>query len=68
MSMVEPGKTMTVMRIGGKPEVKHFLENLGFVPDAKVCVVASLDGNLIVHIRDGRVAISKDMAGKIFVA
>ena len=52
---------------GGKEEIRRFLENLGFVPGAVVTVVSKAGGNVIVNIKESRVAIGKDMANKIMV-
>ena len=57
----------TIQRIGGKEEIRRFLENLGFVPGAVVTVVSKAGGNVIVNIKESRVAIGKDMANKIMV-
>lgn len=57
----------TVKKIGGTPEVKKHLENLGFVVGSTVKVVASLGGNVIVKVREARIAISEEMARKIMI-
>ena len=54
-------------RLGGKEETKRFLENLGFVVGGNVPVVSDIGGNLIVNVKDSRVAIGRDMANKIMV-
>ena len=56
-----------IKRIGGKPEVKKHLENLGFVAGSEVTVISTLGGNVIVNVKEARVAISKEMAQKIMV-
>ncbi len=56
-----------IRKIGGKPEVKKHLENLGFVVGGNVCVVNKLGGNIIVNVKDARVAISQEMAMKIMI-
>lgn len=61
----EPGEENIILKIDGKPEVKKHLENLGFVPGGKVTVVSSVGGNLIVNVKEARVALSKEMAQKI---
>ena len=66
LSMVGTGEENTIQRIGGKEE-KKFLETLGFVVGGKVTVVSQTEGNLIVNIKESRVAIGKDMANKIMV-
>ena len=58
---------MMIKKVGGKTEVKGHLENLGFVAGAAVTVIAAIGGNLIVNIKGYRVAISREMAGKIMV-
>ena len=61
------GEENIIKKIGGNPEVKKHLENLGFVVGGSVTVITSLAGNLIVNVKDARVAISKEMASKIMV-
>jgi ferrous iron transport protein A len=56
-----------ILKISGNPETKKHLENLGFVPGGKVKVVSSMNGNLIVNVKEARVAISKEMAQKIYI-
>ncbi len=53
--------------IGGNPEVRTHLENLGFVVGGKVTIISTIGGNLIVNVKESRVAISREMAGKIMV-
>lgn len=67
LAMLEKGKSSLITHIGGKPEVRQFLEGLGFVVGVPVSVVSRMGGNVIVHIRDTRVAISREMAMKISV-
>ena len=67
LALADVGKTNTIKRIGGGPEVRKHLETLGFVVGGSVTVVTSLDGNVIVNVKEARVAISKEMAGKILV-
>ena len=55
------------MKIGGKPEVKKHLENLGFVVGGNVRVITTMGGNLIVNVKETRVGISREMAQKIMV-
>ena len=56
-----------IRKVGGNPEVRTHLENLGFVPGSSVKIIASMGGNLIVNIKESRIAISKEMASKIMV-
>lgn len=68
LSMVEEGEPKTIVKVGGKEEVRKFLENLGFVDGTVVTVVSSLGGNMILKVKDSRVALGRDMASKIRVA
>ena len=68
LSMVEEGEPKTIVKVGGKEEVRKFLENLGFVDGTVVTVVSSLGGNMILEVKDSRVALGRDMASKIQVA
>ena len=68
LSMVEKGKAVVVERVGGKDETRRFLENLGFVSGATVTVINEASGNLIVNVKESRIAIGKDMATKIMVS
>ena len=61
------GEEQIIKRIGGTPEVKKHLENLGFVPGGSVTIVNALGGNVIVNVKEARVAISEEMARKIMV-
>lgn len=67
LTMMKPGESASIKRIGGKEEVKRFLENLGFVLGEEVKVVSSNGGNIIAQIKDSRVAVSKNIANKIMV-
>lgn len=67
LTMENPGEPVTIKKIGGKAETKKFLETLGFVVGGVVTVVSEINGNMIVNVKDSRVAIGKDMANKIMV-
>ena len=67
LSMVSDGESFLIKKIMGKEEVRRFLENVGFVAGAKVSVVSKICGNVIVQVKESRVAISKEMAQKIIV-
>ena len=67
LSMAGIGESNTIKKVGGKEETKLFLERLGFVVGAQVSVVSDINGNMIVNIKDSRVAIGKEMANKIMV-
>ena len=61
------GEENIIKKIGGLPEVRQHLENLGFVVGGNVTVISDMGGNLIVNVKESRVAISKEMAQKIMV-
>lgn len=67
LTMVKIGEENIIKKIGGKDETKRFLENLGFVTGGAVTVVSTIGGNVIVNVKNTRVAIGKDMANKILV-
>lgn len=61
------GEVNIIKKIGGLPEVKKHLENLGFVVGGQVMVISTIGGNLIVNVKEARVAISREMAQKIMI-
>ena len=67
LSLVGTGEENTIKKIGGSPEVRQHLENLGFVVGGNVTVITTLAGNVIVNVKEARVAISQEMANKIMV-
>lgn len=67
LSMAEAGEVNLIKRIGGKEETKRFLESLGFVPGGAVTLVSENKGNLIVNVKESRVAISREIANKILI-
>ena len=67
ITLADVGEDNTVKRIGGKPEVRRHLENLGFVVGSSVTVINAIGDNVIVRVKDTRVAISAEMAQKIYV-
>lgn len=67
LTMASQGEPVIIKKIGGKQETKKFLEALGFVVGGTVTVVSEINGNMIVNVKDSRVAIGKDMANKIMV-
>ena len=67
LTMARSGETAKVKQIHGKEETRRFLESLGFVEGGDVTVVSEMCGNLIVNVKDTRVALSKAMAGRIMV-
>ncbi len=67
LALANVGEENTIKKIGGSPEVKKHLENLGFVVGGSVMIVTTLHGNVIVNVKEARVAISEEMARKIMV-
>ncbi len=67
LSMSEIGEPATVQKITGNTETRRFLENLGFVSGTKIEVVSSNGGNVIVNIKDSRIAVNEDMASHIYI-
>lgn len=67
LTMVKEGEPNIIKKIGGKEETRRFLENLGFVAGETVTVISMINGNMIVNVKDSRVAIGKDMANHIMV-
>ena len=67
LTMAKTGEVNTIKKVGGKEETRRFLENLGFVAGGSVTVVSATGGNMIVNVKESRVAINKDMANKIMV-
>ena len=67
LSFATAGEENIIKKIGGKPEVKKHLENLGFVVGGAATVITTLGGNVIVNVKEARVAISEEMAQKIMI-
>ena len=67
LNLADIGEKNVIKKIGGSPEVKKHLENLGFVVGGDVTIVTSLGGNVIVNVKEARVAISEEMARKIML-
>lgn len=67
LTITKPGEENAVKKVGGKEETRLFLEKLGFVPGSRVTLVSEIKGNVIVNIREARVAIGREMATKIMV-
>lgn len=65
LSMAKPGETVVIRKITGKDEVRQHLSELGFVVDTAVTVVSELAGNLILQVKDSRVALDRSMANRI---
>ena len=67
LTLLKAGEDNTIKRVGGKDETRQFLGNLGFVPGTHVTVISEISGNVIVQVKESRVAISREMAAKIMV-
>ena len=67
LAMADTGKTVTIRKITGRDEVRQHLAELGFVVDSDVTVVTQLSGNLIVQVKDSRVALDHSMASRIMI-
>lgn len=67
LTMAQPGEYHLIKKVGGRPETRQFLENLGFVAGGQVSVITRVDGNVIVEIKGARVAVNSEMAAKIMV-
>ncbi|MGN1338919.1 MAG: ferrous iron transport protein A [Oscillospiraceae bacterium] len=65
--LANPGEQNIIKKVGGSPDTRKFLENLGFVAGGTVTVISEISGNVIVNVKDSRVAVSKEMAQKIMV-
>ena len=67
LTLANPGEENLIRKVGGSPEVKKHLEDLGFVAGGTVSIVSSLGGNVIVRVKETRVAISEEMARRIMI-
>lgn len=67
LTLANVGEVNIIKKIGGSPEVKKHLENLGFVVGGNVSIVNEISGNLIVNVKEARVAVSREMAQRIMI-
>ena len=67
LTMAKIGESNMIKKIGGREDTKKFLENLGFVTGGMVTVVSEISGNMILNVKDSRVALGRDMANKIMI-
>jgi ferrous iron transport protein A len=67
LTMAKIGEENSIKKVGGKEEIRQFLANLGFIPGSHITVVTANSGNVIVNIKESRVAVSREMAVKIMV-
>ena len=67
LTMARPGETVTIRKITGRDEVRQHLAELGFVVDGTVTVVSEIAGNLILQVKDSRIALDKSMANRVMI-
>ena len=67
LTMAKAGAINSIKKLGGKTEIRQHLENLGFVVGTPITVISEISGNVIVSIKESRIAISREMASKIMV-
>lgn len=67
LTLATAGEENIIKKVGGNPETRKFLENLGFVAGGTVTIISEISGNVIVNVKESRVAVSKEMASKIMV-
>lgn len=67
LTMAKAGETVTIHKVSGKAEVRQHLAELGFVVDSDITVVSEIAGNLIVQVKDSRVALDKTIANRILI-
>ena len=67
LTMAGIGEVNTILNIGGNEETRRFLANLGFVTGTEISVVSAIGGNVIVNVKDARVAVNSDMAKHIMI-
>lgn len=67
LTMARTGETVTIRKITGKDDVRQHLAELGFVVDSTITVVSEIAGNLILQVKDSRIALDKTMANRIMI-
>lgn len=67
LSMAKPGEPVIIRKITGRDEIRQHLAELGFIVDGEVMVVSELGGNLILQVKDSRVALDRTMANRIMI-
>ena len=67
LTLASVGEENMIKKVGGNPETRKFLESLGFVAGSMVTVISEISGNVIVNVKEARVAVSKEMAAKIMI-
>ena len=67
LTMAKPGETVTIRKITGKDEVRQHLAGLGFVVDGSVTVVSEIAGNLILQVKESRIALDRTLANRVMI-
>ena len=67
LNLAMPGEELLIRKVGGSPEVRKHLEDMGFIAGGTATVVSAMNGNLIVKVKESRVALSEELARKIMV-
>ena len=67
LTMAKPGETVTIRKITGKDEVRQHLAELGFVVDSAITIISQLGGNLILQVKDSRVALDKTLTNRVMI-
>ena len=67
LTLADTGEELMIKKVGGNPDTRKFLENLGFIAGGTVTIVYEMSGNVIVKVKESRVAVSKEMAQKVMV-
>lgn len=67
ITLANTGEEIIIKKVGGNPDTRRFLENLGFVAGSAVTAISEISGNVIVNVKNSRVAVSKEMAQKIII-
>ena len=67
LTYATPGEESIVKKVGGNPDVKRHLENLGFTPGGSVTLISVIGGNVIVKVKESRIALNEDMARKVMI-
>ena len=67
LTYAKPGEESIVKKVGGNPDVKRHLESLGFTPGGSVTLISTIGGNIIVKVKESRIALNEEMARKVMV-
>lgn len=67
LTLANSGEELMIKKVGGNPDTRKFLESLGFITGGTVSIINEINGNVIVNVKESRVAVSKEMAMKIMV-